>query len=407
MPYDICHDEHKEAMMLIREKIEQAIKILDELSIDCWITFVRESSINKDPMLDFLIQSDVTWHSAFIVTKSGETYAIVGQMDRQTIEDLGVYKHVLDYVEGIKESLTRTMKEINPSSIAINYSKDSEISDGLTHGMYLTLLEIFAEMGYKDRIISSEEVTSSLKARKTNYEIERIKKAINHALDIIISVTSFISPGKTEKEIAEYMIEEVEKRHLDFAWDRSHCPAVFTGPETAEAHYKPTDRKIERGHVLNMDFGVKFEDYCSDIQRTFYVLEEGETQAPPEVQKGFDTIVTAIELAKQALKPGVQGVEIDSIAREHIVSRGYEEYPHGLGHQVGRFAHDGTALLGPAWEKYAQKPFKKIEEGMVFTIEPRLKVPERGVVTIEEMVIVKEHQAEFLSDPQKDIILIK
>jgi Xaa-Pro aminopeptidase len=149
-----------------------------------------------------------------------------------------------------------------------------------------------------------------------------------------------------------------------------------------------------------MDFGVKYENYCSDIQRTFYILEEGETQAPPMVKKGFETILTAIELARQALKPGVRGVEIDSIARQHIVSHGYEEYPHGLGHQVGRFAHDGTALLGPAWEKYAQKPFKKIEEGMVFTIEPRLKVPDRGVVTIEEMVIVKEYQAEFLSEPQ-------
>ncbi len=56
------------------------------------------------------------------------------------------------------------------------------------------------------------------------------------------------------------MIEEVEKRGLDFGWDRSHCPAVFTGPDTAGAHYQPTDRKVERGHVLNMDFGVKFEE---------------------------------------------------------------------------------------------------------------------------------------------------
>ena len=393
--------------MLIREKIEQAVEILKELSIDCWITFVRESAISRDPMLDFLIQSDVTWHSAFIITTSGETYAIVGQMDKQTIEDLGVYRHVLDYVEGIKESLTDVLKEISPSTIALNYSQGSEISDGLTHGMYLTLLELLTDIGYEDRIISSEEVTSRLKARKTNYEIECIKKAIHHTLDIIDSAASFIAPGKTERDIAAYMLGEVEKRHLDLAWDRSHCPAVFTGPSTAEAHYKPTERKVERGHVLNMDFGVKYEDYCSDIQRTFYILEEDETQAPLEVQKGFETIVTAIELARQALKPGVQGVEIDSIARQHIISQGYEEYPHGLGHQVGRFAHDGTALLGPAWEKYAQKPFKRIEEGMVFTIEPRLKVPERGVVTIEEMVIIKEPQAEFLSEPQKDIILIK
>ncbi|MCK5650554.1 MAG: M24 family metallopeptidase, partial [Gemmatimonadetes bacterium] len=185
-----------------------------------------------------------------------------------------------------------------------------------------------------------------------------------------------------------------------------HCPAVFTGPDTAGAHYQPTDRKVERGHVLNMDFGVKVEDYTSDLQRTFYLLEEGEEEAPAEVVRGFDTIITSIEMAKQALKPGVQGVAIDKIAREYIVSQGYGEYPHGLGHQVGRFAHDGTALLGPAWEKYANKPFELIEEGMVFTIEPRLTVPGRGVVTVEEMVLVTGEGAEYLASPQKELILV-
>ena len=392
--------------MLIKEKVDQAVGILRENDVDCWITFVRESGIVHDPMLDFLILADVTWHSAFIITRSGETYAIVGQMDTATIEDLGVYTHVLGYVEGIKDKLINVIKKLDPSSIALNYSVGSEISDGLTHGMYLTIRGFLSEIGYADRIISAEKIASSLKARKTDSELERMTRAIEHTLDIFSKVTSFITPGKSEKEIAAFMIREVENRGLEFAWEKSHCPAVFTGPETAEAHYKPTDRKVERGHVLNMDFGVKFEDYCSDIQRTFYILEKGESQAPEDVRKGFDTIVTAIELARQAIKPGIQGVAIDKIAREHIVSQGYEEFPHGLGHQVGRFAHDGTALLGPPWEKYAQKPFQPLEEGMVFTIEPRLKVPGRGVVTIEEMVVVTREGAQFLAEPQKELVLI-
>jgi len=392
--------------MLIKEKVDQSIKILNEYDVDCWITFVRETGIMRDPILDFLITADVTWQSAFIITKSGKTYVIVGQMDAQTVEDLGVYSKVMSYVEGIKDQLLKTLKAINPATIALNYSASSEVCDGLTHGMYMTMNEFLAEIGYADRIISAEKITSSLKARKTGDEIERMKKAIDHTQDIFHMVTYFIEPGRTEKEIAEFMIEEVKKRNLDFAWEVSHCPAVFTGPATAEAHYKPTDRKVEQGHVLNMDFGVKVDDYCSDLQRTFYILEEGEMEAPPEVQNGFATIVAAIEMARQALKPGVKGKDIDDVARKHIVSEGYEEYPHALGHQVGRFAHDGTALLGPAWEKYANKPFEPIEEGMVFTIEPRLKVPERGIVTIEEMVLVTKDGAEFISDPQKELIII-
>jgi Xaa-Pro aminopeptidase len=112
-------------------------------------------------------------------------------------------------------------------------------------------------------------------------------------------------------------------------------------------------------------------------------------------------------MAAAALKPGVQGKAIDDVARNFIVSQGYEEYPHALGHQVGRFAHDGTALLGPAWEKYANKPFEPLEESMVFTIEPRLTVPGRGIATVEEMVIITASGAEFLSPPQKELILIR
>jgi Xaa-Pro aminopeptidase len=392
--------------MLIGEKVEQAVKILNEQDCDCWITFVRESSIMHDPMLDFLASANVTWHSAFIITRSGETCAIVGRFEQQTVEDLRVYGQVLGYVEGIKQLLQDTLKKIDPKTIAINYSTSSEVCDGLTHGMYLTLHGYLSEIDLADRIVSSEKITSSLKARKTPDEIARIKKAIRHTLEIYDKVTPFIAPGKTEKELAAFMMDEVDRRGLGFAWEKSHCPAVFTGPATAEAHYQPTDRRVERGHILNMDFGVKVEDYCSDLQRTFYVREEGQTEVPPEVRKGFDTIVKSIEMAAAGIKPGVQGKAIDDIARNYIVSQGYDEYPHALGHQVGRFAHDGTALLGPAWEKYANKPFQPLEENMVFTIEPRLKVRDRGTATIEEMVVVTAAGAEFLSPPQKELILI-
>ena len=86
----------------------------------------------------------------------------------------------------------------------------------------MTMQELLSEIGYGDRMVSSEKITSSLKARKTDYEIEQIKKAIEYTLDIFPSVTSFIEPGRTEKEIADFMIKEVEGRNLDFAWEKSH-----------------------------------------------------------------------------------------------------------------------------------------------------------------------------------------
>ena len=393
--------------MLIKEKVRQAAGLLREFGADCWITFTRESEINGDPTLVYLAPGHVTWHSAFIVGADGRTRSIVGLYDQKGVEETGAYDKVVGYVTGIKEPLLEYLKELDPKKIAVNYSKGSEICDGLTHGMYLTLVDLLGEIGLADRLVSAEKIVSALRERKSATEIGHMKEAVRATLEIYAAAAGFVAPGKTEKEIAAFILAEAGRRKLRLAWGQSTCPAVFTGPETAQAHYSPTDRAVERGHVLNMDFGVKANDYCSDMQRTFYVLSPGETGAPPHVAKGFRTIVRAVEESRRAMKPGVLGVEVDAVARRVLLDAGYAEFPHALGHQVGRFAHDGTALLGPKWEKYAQKPFQKLEEGMVFTIEPRLTVPGKGVVTIEEMVVVTKDGAEYLGPPQTELILIR
>ncbi|MCX6568262.1 MAG: Xaa-Pro peptidase family protein [Candidatus Aminicenantes bacterium] len=393
-------------MTLIQEKIKQAAGLLREFGVDCWITFTRESEICGDPTLVFLAPGPVTWHSAFIVCADGRSRAIVGLYDQKGIEEAGAYDTVVGYVTGIKEPLLEYLKETDPKTIAVNYSKTSEICDGLTHGMFLTLHEFLSEIGMADRLQPAEKIVSALRERKSAAEIGWMREAVRATEEIFASVGRFIAPGRTESEIAAFVLGEAERRKLPAAWGRATCPAVFTGPDTAQAHYSPTGRVVEPGHVLNMDFGVKVEGYCSDMQRTFYVLKPGETAAPEDVMKGFRTIVRAVEESRLAMKPGVAGFEIDAVARSIIVGAGYAEFPHALGHQVGRFAHDGTALLGPQWEKYARKPFQKLEAGMVFTIEPRLTVPGKGVVTIEEMVVVTKDGAEWMGRPQKSIILV-
>ena len=393
--------------MLVNEKVKQAKELLKEFNIDCWITFVRESQINGDPTLAFLTTADVTWHSAFVFTKTGKTAAIVGRYDVETIKDLNAYDEVIGFVTGIKEPLQDYLKKLNPKQIALNYSEGSEICDGITHGMFTTMQKILKEIKMDNRIVSGEKLVSALRERKSNTEVKNIKAAIKHTEEIFNLVHQYIKPGISEKEIALFVKSEVEKRKLEYAWEETVCPAVFTGPDTAGAHYAPSDKKVERGHILNMDFGVKVNGYCSDMQRTFYIMKEDETEIPADVKKGFDTIVEAVEKSKLGMRAGIEAKEIDAIARNIVVENGYEEFPHGLGHQVGRFSHDGTALLGPTWEKYAQKPFQKLEVGMVFTIEPRLTVENRGVATIEEMVVVTENGAEWLTTPQKELLIIK
>ncbi len=395
------------ADQMILEKQKQAADILNEKDVDMWMTFVRETGNIKDPMMDMIVGTGATWHSAFIISKNGETTAIIGSLEEANMKTVGTFQNIVPYLKSVKEDLIKVLDKYNPNKIAINYSRNSSLADGLTHGVYLELMDLLKDTPYKDRFISSEEIVSALRGRKSQIEVDLIKKAIDETLVIFGQVTDFIEVGKSEKDVAEFVRNIVHEKGFGFAWDEEHCPAVFTGPDTAGAHSGPTDKKIQKGHVINMDFGIKREGYCSDLQRTWYVLRDGETEAPPEVMKGFNVIRDSIQMAAKAIKPGKLGWEIDKIARDYIVENGYEEYPHGLGHQVGRVAHDGGAMLGPRWERYGNIPYIPIEEGNVFTIEPRLTIPGFGIATMEEIVWVKNDGVEFLSPPQTEIYLIK
>ena len=392
---------------IIKEKVAQATEILNEKDIDMWLTFVRESGNIKDPALDMISGTGLTWQSALIINKVGDTTAIIGSLEEENLKRIGAYQNIIGYVESIKEPLLEYLHKKNPKKIAINYSKNSNLADGLTHGMYLILQAHLKGTNFAERLVSSEEIISALRGRKSPKEISIMKEAIVRTLDIFDEMTKFIKPGKTEIEIAEFVKGIVKERNYGYAWEEDHCPAVFTGPEATSPHAGPSDRKVEKGHLVNVDFGIKYQGYCSDIQRTWYVLKDGENEAPAEVQKGFEIIRDAIQKVADNLKPGVEGCEMDDIARNYITEKGYGEYKHGLGHQVGREAHDGVGGLFPRWEKYGEAPFLKVEESQIYTIEPRLYVDGFGTSTLEEEVVVTKDGCEFISEPQRELMLIK
>ncbi|MEL6823117.1 MAG: Xaa-Pro peptidase family protein, partial [Calditrichota bacterium] len=296
--------------------------------------------------------------------------------------------------------------QLNPNKIALNFSDSIPSADGLTYGMRKKLEGYFSETDLADRIVSAEAIITRLRGRKTAAELASMKQAIAETLDIFAVAAKSITLGKSEQDIAKLVQVEMDDAGLEPAWSRAMCPAVFTGPDTAGAHAAPTARKIKAGHILNMDFGVKVNGYCADLQRSWYIRQDGEETAPDTVMHGFKTLIDAITIAAEAIRPGVIGKDIDALVRDHLAKHGYEPYPHGLGHQLGRVAHDGGALLGPDWERYGNTPFIPLEAGQVFTIEPRLTVKGHGVVTIEEEVLITESGVEFLSPRQLDMWLL-
>ncbi|MEA4908430.1 MAG: Xaa-Pro peptidase family protein [Anaerolineaceae bacterium] len=390
---------------LVQEKVRQASAILEELGIDAWLTFARETSAGGDPVLPLIYgNNSLTWQSALIITRR-KAIAVVGRFEAHTAQSTGAYDEVIPYDQSIRPALREALTALDPQKIAINTSTSDVMADGLTHGMYQVLLDMLQDTPFAGRLISAEKVIRTLRGRKTPSELARIRTAIRTTEQIYREAFDTIQPGMSELEIAAFMHGRMTELGVDVAWSYEICPAVNAGPNSPVGHAAPGPIVLERGHILHMDFGVKQDSYCADIQRVAYYLAPGESQPPAEVQRGFAAEVDAIHAVVAALKPGLSGHEADAIARQTITRAGYPEFMYATGHQMGRLAHDGGGVLAPAWERYGDAPHYPIQAGQVYTVEPGLMIPGYGYMGIEEDVLVTETGAEFLSEPQRELIV--
>jgi len=386
-------DQHQ----LQREKLEQLPGILREAGIDCWLVWVRETIQMPDPVLPIVLGADLVWPSALLFTPSGERTAIVGRFDAEVVP-ADLYGRVVPYDEGIGDVFRAELDRIAPRTIAINESRSDVAADGLTAGMKARLLEILAPTPYADRLVSAEDLIGRLRGRKTSFEQAQIRDAIRITEAIFDELDDFLTVGQTEIEIQRFVHGRMAEFGVGFAWQASSNPAVDAGPDKAFGHGAPSDNRTKAGQ-MHFDFGVQSGGYSSDIQRMyFFGASDG---IPEEVQRAFETVRDAIQLAADVLKPGVRGRDVDAVAREHVVDCGYPEFAHALGHQVGRFAHDGGTFLGPPWERYGDSPNGLVEAGNVFTLELHVPTEEYGQVSLEEDVLVTEAGCEFLSHPQR------
>jgi Xaa-Pro aminopeptidase len=393
-------------LSIYREKLHQAHGLLESLDLDSWLIFVRETSMMGDPALRLIAPFDLTWESALIIFRDGARVAIVGRYDVQPVESSGLFDQVIGYDASMAESLRDVLMSHDPRQIAINYSTSEVAADGLTHGMYLRLQELLDGTSYGERLTSAHELASRLRAVKTPGELDRLRAAIDAAGAIFDAAARSIKVGVTERAISDLMHAAAEREGMGMAWHYDACPIVNTGPESPVGHAIPTDLTVQRGHLVHIDFGVVRDSYCSDQQRMWYVMEDGEASPPDEVQRAWQVVRAAIERGFAAIKPGLQGWQIDEIAREMFREAGLPEYQHALGHGVGRAVHDGGTLLGPRWDRYGQTPYGLIEPGMVFTLECGVETS-RGYLGLEEEIVVEQDGARWLSPPQTELWLIR
>jgi len=389
-------------MDLVKAKIDQATDILNELDIDLWMIFCRESDMMADPALDLVVGHKVVWQSAFFISKSGETLALVGNYDAPDYERSGRFATVRPYVEDCGKEIRKAVEKFNPKKLALNFSTNDIAADGLSHGMYLLLLDYLKDTPYTDRIISSEQIISLLRGRKIPQEIKLISTAAFMATDCWRESIKNIKTGMTEIEIGRLIDGNIRK----LGGVNSFDTIVNAGAKTSPGHGHPTDAVLEPGDLLHIDFGARVEGFCSDIQRLAYFKKNDETGPPEKLQKAFDKVKNIIDETSKLYKPGAKGYTIDNVAREMLREDNYEEYQHALGHQIGRSVHDGAAIVGPKWKRYGITPRIPLEANNVFTVELGIELDNIGYVGLEEDLAVTENGGKFLCPRQTELIVI-
>ena len=397
-------------MSITLEKMKQAGELLAEFGLDVWLLFDRETAGGGDPALPLIMEGSLTWQSALMVGRGGRRIAVVGNFDAGPLEASGDWTEVVPYVQSVREPLLQALESLTAGvtspRIGVNYSTNDEKADGLSYGMYLLLQDYFRGTRFDSSLVSAEALVLALRGRKTAAEVERIRAAIRETDRLFEEIGTFAKVGVSEREIYDYVHGLIAARGFGFAWDPTGDPIVNTGPASMIGHGIPSANiRVQPGHILHVDLGIRKEGYCSDIQRCWYAGADSKT--PEDVLRALDAVNGAITAGAEALKPGAQGWEVDAAARSFIVDAGFPEYMHALGHQVGRMAHDGGGILGPRWERYGRTPYLKVEAGQVYTLELGVMVEGRGYLGIEEMALVTDSGVEWLTTRQLTMPVIE
>jgi len=244
----------------------------------------------------------------------------------------------------------------------------------------------------RTELVPTSGLVESVRYIKDEGEIACIKKAAQIACAAFTHVVNMIKPGLKEKDIEIELEYQMKKKGASAP---AFATIVASGPRGSLPHAQPTERVIQMGDLITMDFGAVYQGYCSDITRTISLGE------PDKRQKEIYQIVKeAQEAGLKAVRPGMEGRMADKAAREVIEKAGFGScFGHGLGHGVGLEIHEEPALNNNCR--------KMLAAGAVVTVEPGIYIPDWGGVRIEDTVLVTGEGCEVLTPVSKELICVR
>ena len=391
-------------------------EVMRENNIAMWIVTNREG--NLDPLYTDMGEGYVTSNAYYIFTDTGE--------ERIERAALGVGGYLLkeggtyDYF-GTADELKEFVAKRNPKTIGLNISKNFGGADGLTHSSYLELAEILGD-NYTKRFVSAEKLVSDFRSRRVASEIAIYGEAGEFSYTIAEKAFSneVITPGVTTLEdVAWFMKDQQFKNNLGSSFG---MPSVYvTGPDGVIA--TSTDRIIQRGDVLMLDWGVGLMNMFTDMKRIAYVLKKGETEVPAGIQNAFDQGVKVRDIIKKTIKPGVTAQKAENAVYAALTKAGFNKMK-GFNkytdldktdviigcHSVGNWGHGigpSIAFFNPVRLSYELKPSNLIS----IELFAYSKVPEWGGkklrIPLEDDALITERGVEWLYPINPKILVIK
>jgi len=343
------------------ENIEKVLKKFDEYKIDAFI-------VNNSSDLFYLTGENISdyW---LVITEKDQVAFSNRMLFAQVRENLGLKVVLCD-------NFNKLLKELTDFLISKKIRNTGIDSCSISTDLFQKI-----KKNSKIKLKMLPEFIKKIREIKTEKEIELIKKSCEIAVKVLSIVKKDISPGVTENYIANKIYSLFCKMNVRPAFDI----IVASGPNSGYPHHVTSDRIIKKNDIVLVDIGCKFNGYCSDLTRTFFLGKIKKLH-----KKIFDSVKNAQKSAIREIRPEARASMIDSLARKIIKKSGFEKYfIHRTGHGVGIDIHEF-----PVISKEVNTILKK---GMVFTVEPGVYIPEFGGVRIEDTVLVTETGCEILT----------
>lgn len=328
--------------------------------------------------------SGFTGSNAMLLITRGQQYIVT---DFRYLEQVGIQCPQFTCVDQKRRGLIGTVLDLAKEQGLKKLAFEGEHTNYLTYERYTKEADL--------KFICTAGVVEALRKVKSEEEIDKIARAEAIGDLAFEGVVNYIKDnwrkGLSEREIA-LEIECIMRRNG--ATTTSFDTIVASGAKSSLPHAVPGDEKLKEGDFVVMDFGCKYEGYCSDMTRTVVI-----GKASDKHQEIYQIVLDAQLAAISAIRPGMKGKEVDAIARNYIKEKGYGEYfGHGLGHSLGVEIHENP--------RFSVGGEEEIKEGMVITVEPGIYLPGFGGVRIEDVVVVTKDGVKNLTNSPKQLIII-